>query len=302
MKKFLKLNGLISLVLFFAAFYPLSLAAQTDTVKSDTTKARPLPKDISGNDFSDMGVAVTPSSMHLSIKPGNSVTKEISISNDTKKINKFRLAFSDFEMGRDGKPIALKANVGKYGLSRWINIVPNYVELKPQERKKIQLVISIPDEEDGYRAAWTIVTVDQVIDRPPLDVKNKGNTMAMGIYPSIGFGVYIYQNPPNVKINSVEIQKFFIDTINGKNIIKMEVKNTGDGIGYCSSYAELTNYKTGKITRLNEKKFTVLPLYSRDFNFELPEKLESGKYSAVGVVDFGSKDQLVVAELEFVVP
>ena len=34
--------------------------------------------------FNDMGVSVSPSSMHLSIKPGSSVSKEIRVKNDTK--------------------------------------------------------------------------------------------------------------------------------------------------------------------------------------------------------------------------
>ncbi len=40
---------------------------------------RPLIPDSA---FQDMGVSVSPSSMHLNIKPGTSVTKEIKVKND----------------------------------------------------------------------------------------------------------------------------------------------------------------------------------------------------------------------------
>ena len=282
----MKLNRISVLGLFLALSIPFFSFSQTDT---------------SDKKYEDMGVAVSPSSMHLGIKPGTTVTKEITIFNDTKKTNKFQIAFSDFEMGRNGKPTSMKAGEGKYALSRWINLVPSYVELKPQEKKKIKLVITIPDEPDAYKAAWTIVTIDQVVDRPPLAVTNNGNTLAMGILPSIGFGVYVYQNPPNVKINSVEIQKFALVETEGKKTLEMIAKNTGDGIGYCTTYAEITNINTGKKTKLNDKRFTILPQYFRDFSFDLPSDLPKGKYSAVGVLDFGSKEDIVVAEIEFVI-
>ena len=162
------------------------------------------PPNIPDSAFNDMGVSVSPSSMHLTIKPGTSIVREIRVNNSTKKLYKFNITYCDFEMGRNGKPVSLKPGEGKYGLSKWINVAPSYFELKPQQEIKLKVVIDIPDVEDAYRSAWTIITVDQVIDRPPLDATNKPNSIAFGITPSIGFGVYVYQNPPNVKINKVQ--------------------------------------------------------------------------------------------------
>ena len=205
-------------------------------------------------------------------------------------------------MERNGKPISLPKGQGKYALSKWINVSPTYFTLKPGEEMKLKAVIEIPDNEEAYSAAWTIITIDQIADRAPLDAADKPNRLALGIIPSFGFGVYVYQNPPNVKINSVVIDKFtFIDK-EGKRSVEMAVKNTGDGIGECTSYVELTNSKTGAQTKLQVKKFTILPQYLRDFYYDLPPNLPSGKYTAVGVVDFGSSEEIVAAEAEFDVP
>ena len=81
--------------------------------------------------------------------------------------------------------------------------------------------------------------------------------------------------------------------------VNLSVKNTGDGISYCTSYLELTNLKTGEQKKLQAKKFTILPQYSREFNYELGDDILPGKYSAVGVIDYGNKEELVAAELEF---
>ncbi len=47
------------------------------------------------------------------------------------------------------------------------------------------------------------------------------------------------------------------------------------------------------------KKFTIVPGLKRAFNFQLPEELSSGQYSAVSVLDFGSDEELEAAEIEF---
>ncbi len=249
--------------------------------------------------FQDMGVSVSPSSMHLNIKPGTTVTKEIKVKNDTKKINKFNVMFNDFEMNNQGKPVSPKPNECKYCLSKYISASPTYFELKPGEEIKIKLTIALPDSEYAYRAMWTIVAIDQVVDRPQLDLEPKPNRLAMGVIPSIGFGVYIYQNPPNVKINKVNIEKFQFVEKDDKRYFNLKVKNIGDGISYCNSYISLTNLNTGEQKKVNVKKFTILPQFIRDFKIELPTGLLPGKYTAVGVVDFGDADEMIAAQADF---
>jgi hypothetical protein len=75
----------------------------------------------------------------------------------------------------------------------------------------------------------------------------------------------------------------------------------GDGIGFCTSYVEITNLATGKQEKLKGQKFTILPGFNREFSYEIPKDLEKGKYSAVGVVDTNNPDQVTAAELQFVV-
>lgn len=284
--------------IFFVAFMFFSVFTWG---QNDSTKAKTRP-EIPDSAFNNMGVAVSPSSMHLNVKPGTSVVKEINVHNDTKIKYSFRIGFCDFEMGRNGKPLSLKAGEGKYGLSKYINVSPSFFEMKPGEEMKLKVNVTIPDDSNAYRASWTIITIDQVKDRLPLDATDKPNSLSFGINPSFGFGVYVYQNPPNVKVNSVLIEKFLFQEKDGKRKIDMVVKNTGDGISSCTSYVELTNLKTGKQEKLQVKRFTVLPQYFRDFFYDMPSDLPSGKYTAVGVVDFGSSEEIVAAEAEFEIP
>lgn len=245
--------------------------------------------------FKDMGVAVSPSSFHLSMKPGSSAVKEITVNNDTKNNYKFNVGTTDFEMNKQGDPVSSPGC--KYALSKWMTISPTYFELKPHQKQKIKLLITIPDT--AFFAAWSIVALDQVSDRPKLDVEPSDKNIAFGVINTIGFGVYVFQNPPNVKINNVEIKKFTLSEKDSVKIITMEVKNTGDGIGYSTAYVELTNLNNGKTQKLPVTRFTILPQFEREFSFLIPKIIEKGKYSVVGVLDFGSKEEIKAAELEF---
>lgn len=290
--------------------FPLAIIAQ----QKPAAPATPEPTEPTS------GISVTPSSLRFNAKPGATSSKQVKVTNDTKKPFKFQTGFSDFQMDRNGKPKGIKASESKYALSKWISVSPSYFDLNPGESKTITVTIDVPNSDTANIAAWTILMIDQAIDRAPLDANKGGKSISMGITPSFGFGVYIYQNPPNVKTTSVEIKNFVYD--DGKNApvnknaknpkdakevvakkgLMMEVLNTGDGIGFCSSYVELTNKATGKQERLPVRQYTILPGFHRDFVYPLPEKIEPGNYSAVGILDFGSKESIEAMELEFTVP
>lgn len=265
-----------------------------DTLMVDTTKVK----------ITDMGVAVSPSSMRFRVMPGKSETKYVTITNDTYYPHKFKMTFSDFGMSNTGdiKQTPIGKTDNEYGLTRWVTASPNYVEVQPGEKKKIAIEVNLPDTDAAYKAAWCLLMIDQAKEKdyilPP--AAKEGN-IAMGIIPVFGFGVYIYQNPPNVKINKVEIVSFTFNYDKDNRYIHLRAKNVGDGIGFCKSYVEINNLNTGYAERMPLKQFNVLPGQEREFEFKLPGNLPKGKYSIMGVLDFGSEEELEAAEMEITV-
>lgn len=248
---------------------------------------------------SSSGVSVSPSHFHLAMKPGESKTYSITINNDTPKSKSFNLNIFDFNMNGKGKSSFLPAGQGEYSLSKWLNISPTFVELKAHEKKKVGFTVSIPNTEAGNKAAWSIIMVELQEERKKLSPKNKSeNTVALGVIPTFAFGIFAYQNPPTVEVNSVELIDFFYEDKNTKRI-SIVAENKGDGISYCTSYIDLTNLSTGKQERLPVKKFTILPGLIRDFIFEIPPRFKKGKYLAVGVLDFENSEEIQAAKLEF---
>jgi|GEM_PF-1158448 len=272
--------------------------ANTSVTPKDSTK-----KTTITNDINVKGVAVSPSHFHLHIKPGEEKTVKVKITNSTDSKNSFRIRMVDFAMDNNGKTVFLDPNdSNSTAISRWANIAPTFVEMEAGESKQINLTVVVPSGQEGYKAAWGVLMVEQEKPRETIDVSNSGgNSVAFGVIPTFAFGVYVYQNPPNVKNTSVEITGFKHEMKDTLNTMKITATNTGDGIAYCTSYIDVTNLKTGYQKRLLVKRFTILPGISRDFLFLLPDDLPPGEYGAIGVIDFQEADEIQAAKTKFVI-
>ena len=263
-------------------------------------------KSLLKDSITDMGVAVAPAMVKFTTIPGYSDTKYVTVTNDTKKSEKFKISVSDYEMSDRGAVTQLPSNISHaYGLTRWISVSPSFVELAPGEAKKIAVTLAVPDSAEAYRAGWAMLIIDEMKERQAITPKNAdGKTIAMGIVPTFGFAVYMFQNPPNVKVNKLELSKLLFKanpdkTQNSKGTIYATAFNSGDGLGFSRMYIQLTNINNGYKTKLSSKQFTIFPKTERNFDFALPGELPKGKYIASVVLDFGSDETLEAAELEF---
>ena len=186
----------------------------------------------------------------------------------------------------------------KFGLSRWVVASPSFFELAPSSAQNVAISIEVPSGDTNSHAAWTILMIDQITERQNFAENGGENTIAMGIIPSFVFGVYLYQNPPNVKGNKVEISSFTMSKNDSLNHINVGIRNKGDCIGFCKLQVELTSIEDGKDIKLPLRKFTILPNAVRNFSIQLPKDLPKKKYSAVALLDYGSQEVIDGAELE----
>ena len=280
----------------------------TTTVKKTLPEATKTPtvapiKKAVIDTMPEAGVAVSPSTMRFNVKPGALQTKTLRITNDTKKSYSFQIAFQDYGAGKDGSSDVPVDKYSMYALSKYIVVSPTFIELKPRESKQITVTLDVPAGDSMAVSMWTILTIDQVLEREKLNVPRPNSTIGMGVQNTFGFGINIFQNPPNVTVTNVEIISMaFNKKLDKKgNSIQLKVKNMGTGIGYCLNYVELTNLVTGKQEKLKVKQFAIFPSYEKELLLDLPFDLEKGPYSAMAVLDFGNKDELQTAEIEFAI-
>jgi P pilus assembly chaperone PapD len=248
------------------------------------------------------GVSVSPPTIRFTLKPGTSQSKQIKISNDTDLPRTFQVKVQDY-LAADINRAAENSQVPedyKYGLKKWLYVTPSVITVPPGQKASINVLLDVPPGDEFAHAAWSLIIVDEVKERQELNVPAAGgNAMGMGIVPSMGFGIFVYQNPPNVKNNQIEMTGYALSQ--NKQQINMKAKNSGDGIGFCTYYVELLNMATGETIKIPSKTATLLPGSTRALDIDLPI-LPTGSYNALGVLDFGSKDYVETAELDFAVP
>lgn len=251
-------------------------------------------------DKTNAGVAVSPAHLRYDVSPGSSDVKTITVNNDTDRQNSFQASFNDFNMNGYGKSEFLAPGEGEYSLSRWVSVSPSFVDLAPGEKVELTVTVMIPeDHEDANKAAWSILLIEQAEERKSLEQEDGEEKIAFGVIPTFAFGVFLYQNPPNVEVTDVDIIDVKVNSDEVSKSMTIDVENKGDGISYCTVYVDLTNLDTGATEKLAVKKFTIVPGLKRAFNFPIPLTQTAGNYSAVSVLDFGSDEELEAAEIEF---
>ena len=213
--------------------------------KSDTVKPVIRIKDT----LQETGVAISPSTLRFNVRPGTLQTKTIKITNDTRRSYNFQVGFQDYAAGEDGESDIPVNKYSMYSLSRYCIVTPTLIEIGPRQTKTITVTVDIPAGDSFSVSMWTMLDIDQLLDREKLESPSTNrNAVSMGVKNSFGFGINIYQNPPNVITTNVEITKmqFFKKQDKKPATVLLEAKNLGTGIGYCLYYLEMVNLVTGK--------------------------------------------------------
>lgn len=278
-----------------------SPAADTLSVREPIETEALSPSVKSFQDTVPRGVSVSPSSVRFYVKTGSSQSKKLNVFNDTDFERTFQVLMSDYNATDINRAAANSQTEKdyKYGLSKWVSITPSLLTLKPGERGTINVTLDVPAGEEHKHAAWSIVVVEEVKERPQLDVPSQSSAVGLGISATMGFGIFVYQNPPDLPASEIEMTGYRVSE-DRKNLF-VKVQNAGEGIGYCTYYVELLNMATGQAIKLPSGQATMLPGANREIKIDLPE-LQSGSYNALAVIDFGSKEFVETAELDFTVP
>lgn len=245
------------------------------------------------------GISVSPSSVRFSVRPGSSQSKQIVVRNDTDFERSFQVLLKDYgvnDINRKSSSSIVPQDY-KYGLSKWTLITPNNFTLKPFESQKINVLIDIPSGEENNHALWNMIVIEEVKERQKLDIPSNASAIGLGIVPTIGFGVYVYQNPPNLPISVVSLISVKKQEEDKRVVFK--IKNEGEAIGFCSYYMDILNVATGKKYKIPAKQATVLPSAIREMIIALDE-LPAGMYNALLVIDYGGKDYLETSEIDFI--
>lgn len=245
-------------------------------------------------------VAVSPSRLYFKVNVGDFKNQVIRVTNNSESAQSFTVTFGDFEAtGVEGKSTLMQAGTSEHGCSQWLSADPAFFQLGPGATQEVRILLQVPNLPEANTVRWATAIIKLVKEKSaPSETANEG--FGMGILQSFQFVVHIFQTPPTVTYMKAEILNFGEITAPGDTVrrVSLLTKNIGDAILNCASYIDIVSLSTGEEQRVKPIAFTMLPGGSREVKFNLPKDLRPGKYSLLGVVDYGSDTEVEAAEIE----
>ena len=245
-------------------------------------------------------VAISPSRLYYKTAIGEYKTQEINITNSSTVKQAFVVSFGDFEpIGIEGKSKFMKPGESENSCSQWLSATPSFFELEPGQTQKVQVLITVPSSPESNKVKWAAMQIKLAKEKKGGEAGDK-NSMGLGITETFQFVIHIFQSPPTLVNKSAELVSFREMTTpsDTTRILAVKVKNNGETILDCATYLEFTHLQSGSEQRQKPFAFTLLPGSSREVKFSVPTNLNKGKYSVLGVVDFGSRENVLAAEME----
>lgn len=247
------------------------------------------------------GASVSPTRVFFANALGQSRTKAVTVLNKTKEPQSYQVTFVDFEVtNRLGKPTLMKANENPHSISPWISATPSYFTVQPGESMDIKVTLDIPNTPEAHKVKWGAMSIKLAKEQVgPLDEQQK--KLGMAIVNTFQIIVYMFQSPPSITEKSAKIYNFAKIENDSKTSLVLSTENTSPSILDCRTYLEYTNVETGWNYTAPKKRFTLLPSGAKETKFEVPADIPKGKYSVMGVVDYGSSSEIQAAEMEMTV-
>jgi len=249
---------------------------------------------------SSLGLTAIPPRLEVTAKPGQTLTKEIKVRNESKTERAITTTTKDFIVTDDnGTPIQLENSLdisnNRWASSSWIQVSPSNFKLKPGETKSLMVTILVPDNPTagGHYA--------MILHSP----KNEVTLNETGSAIETNVGTLVYITIPGKITEKAQVRQFtapqFLEygPVNFKTI----VSNFSDIHITPVGAINIKNWFGGKTASLSLPTTNIFPGVSREMTNTLNRKWLFGRYVATLDAGYGATGQALTASLIFwVVP
>jgi len=221
---------------------------------------------------SAFGVGVQPSTVEMTIKPGDRQRQVVTIGNVHKsKTISLTVGLADWSLDKNGKLILDAPGETERSAADWIRFSPASVTLKPETSQDITVEISAPykiENKGDHRFALLATTM-----LPELN--ERGETSGVWNRYQLASLFYLTLTP------SQSLPEVTHVAINEKDpsVVTMEIKNEGDAHARLQGNAYIKT-KSGEVVAETPLNAVVLDGGERTYNVKLPDVsgLEKGNY------------------------
>lgn len=242
-----------------------------------------------------LGMSAIPPRLEITAKPGEVITKEIKVRNESKNEKTINTSTKDFiVIDNIGTPLQVDGEdqtTNRWTASSWIQVSPSRLRLKPGETKSLVVTIITPDDAlpGGHYA--------MILHTPNNDITITQTGAA--IQTNVGTLVYI-TIPGDVNENA-SIKEFSAPKFSeyGPINFKTIVTNLSDIHITPAGSINVFNTFGFQTSSIKLDNTNIFPYTSREFQNTLNRKFMLGRYKAQINAVYGTKGQLLTATLFF---
>lgn len=246
---------------------------------------------------SALGLSAIPPRIEIKLKPGETVTKEIKVRNESKTEKVVSTTIKDFIVTDDaGTPIQVNSqdldeNGNRWAAASWIQVSPTKVKLKAGETKTLMLTIIAP--EDALPGGH----YSMIIHSP----QNDTFVSETGSYIETNVGTLVYVTIPGDIKEKASIKKFTAPSFSeyGPIDFKTTITNLSDIHITPAGAITITDALGLKVAQLDLNPTNIFPNTSRELTSTLQHKLLFGRFKAQINAAYGTSGQLLTATLFF---
>ncbi len=250
------------------------------------------------------GVSVDNGRLFFNSAPGETESREITLTNPTDKPVLLQMSFKDWNRDTFGVKQYAEPGQMKHSCAEWASVDQMSIELAPRSEKVLKVDMKPPSNVTSKNGVYNTMLFIKQIKDPYTRVASDGN-LKSSINANFQIGIHLYYIHPSLKQKELSIQGFTMDADQKASQLLLKLENVGETVVDGNVKLELTHKDSGKEYRLFDTHpvtAAFMPSDIRVVSLELPENIPSGNYSALAIVDIGSDHELQMAVIEIEIP
>jgi len=242
-----------------------------------------------------MGLSAVPPRLDITVNPGEIITKEIKIRNESNLLKIISSSTKDFIVTNDsGTPVPLEEEVeieNRWAASAWLHLSETKFKLKPGETKSILLTVIAPDNAlPGGHYSMVIHSPD-----------NEAVLSETGSSVITNVGSLIYITVPGDIKQDAQLRQFSAPNFQEYGPVKFatNIHNLSDIHITPVGQITIKNWFNKAIAQLPIDGYNLFPYTSKDYQSTLDKKWLFGRYQADLVTAYGNAGGVLTGTIFF---
>lgn len=240
-----------------------------------------------------LGAGVLAQSFHVAsplveeyrLGPGESLGGQLVLANNTDAPLVVRLSLGDYLLRPDGVQFTAPGTHSRSS-APWIALSQAEVTLPPRGQTAVSFRVQVPNRSDLKGTYFSALLVEGVEPEPQAPQGGGQNTVGVGVVQRLRYAVQVLVNILDTGEPRISFPRARILTEGERNVLEVEVSNTGDRYLRPLARLELFRDDGTPLGSFQEGPFTLPPDSGLTLRLPFP-KLAPGTYQAALVLDGG---------------